>query len=119
MKKQLSAHFSEAELSCRCGCGLCDIDPKLLAVLEDLRSAVGRPVRVHSGHRCHQHNRFIGGSPSSQHLLGKAADVSVTGVEPERLADLVTMLYPLHSVGVYGWGIHIDTREEARRWSVD
>jgi uncharacterized protein YcbK (DUF882 family) len=58
----------------------------------------------------------IKGSPTSQHLYGKAADVSVEGVEPERLAELVTMLYPQHSVGVYGWGIHIDTREDARRW---
>ena len=76
--KRLSAHFTVGEMECKCGCGLCDIDPRLLAVLEDVRSAVGRPVRVHSGHRCHQHNRSIGGSPTSQHLHGKAADVSVT-----------------------------------------
>ena len=115
--KRLSAHFTVGEMECKCGCGLCDIDPRLLAVLEDVRSAVGRPVRVHSGHRCWAHNAALkGSSPTSQHLHGKAADVSVTGVEPERLADLVTMLYPLPSVGVYGWGIHTDTREAARRW---
>lgn len=43
-------------------------------VLEPIRKQFG-PLYVTSGFRCENLNRGIGGSPSSQHTLGEAADI--------------------------------------------
>jgi uncharacterized protein YcbK (DUF882 family) len=44
-------------------------------VLDPLREAYGRPIRVSSGYRCPKLNRLVGGSPNSQHTRGEAADI--------------------------------------------
>lgn len=46
------------------------------SILEPLRTAFG-PLHVHSGFRSPELNRVVGGSASSQHLRGEAADVNV------------------------------------------
>ena len=48
---------------------------RLLAesVLEPLRQAYGKPIVVSSGFRCAALNKAVGGSRTSQHLLGQAA----------------------------------------------
>ena len=73
----LSAHFSRREFACKCGCGLDTVDKRLLDLCELVRTWTGGPVRVVSGHRCQEHNRRVGGSPKSQHVLGRAADLAV------------------------------------------
>lgn len=73
----LSAHFSKKEFACKCGCGFDTPDPKLVDALEDLRSRLGVPLTINSACRCEKHNKSEGGSPKSQHLLGKAADIMV------------------------------------------
>lgn len=54
---------------------------KLLAetVLEPLRTAFGKPIIVSSGYRCQELNKAVGGSRTSQHLLGQAADIHAMG----------------------------------------
>lgn len=42
-------------------------------LLQPLREVVG-PVSITSGYRCEKVNAIVGGSPSSQHLYGQAAD---------------------------------------------
>lgn len=44
-------------------------------VLQPLRDAVGAPIRVTSGYRSPVLNARIGGSATSQHRLGEAADI--------------------------------------------
>jgi len=44
-------------------------------VLDPLREAYGKPIRVTSGYRCPQLNRLVGGAPNSQHMRGEAADI--------------------------------------------
>lgn len=46
-------------------------------VLDPLRDALGGPIRVNSGYRCPELNRAVGGTPSSQHQYGEAADITV------------------------------------------
>lgn len=43
-------------------------------LLEPVRLAIG-PVAVTSGYRCEELNRSIGGSPTSRHMDGLAADI--------------------------------------------
>ena len=58
-------------------------------VLEPARAHFGRPVRVTSGYRSGELNRAIGGSPTSQHCNGEAADWEVPGVDNRRVAKWV------------------------------
>ena len=44
-------------------------------VLDPLREAYGKPIRVSSGYRCPRLNRLVGGSNNSQHMRGEAADI--------------------------------------------
>ena len=43
-------------------------------VLQPLRNYIGVPVVITSGYRCAALNKKVGGSPTSQHCLGMAAD---------------------------------------------
>lgn len=43
-------------------------------VLDPLREALGKPVLITSGYRSPEVNRAVGGSKTSQHLLGEAVD---------------------------------------------
>jgi len=49
-------------------------------VLEPVRAHFGKPVVVTSGYRSPALNRAVGGSKSSQHVKGEAADFTVPGV---------------------------------------
>jgi uncharacterized protein YcbK (DUF882 family) len=43
--------------------------------MQTTRDEIG-PEKVNSGFRCHAHNRAVRGSPTSQHLIGRAGDVT-------------------------------------------
>lgn len=62
-------------------------------VLDPLREAYGKPIRVNSGYRCPKLNKAIGGSATSQHVLGQAADITGgSKAENKKLFDLVRSL---------------------------
>lgn len=65
--------------------GICNVPPEAARgnlealidnVLDPLRAAYGKPVRVNSGYRSPALNKAVGGAPNSQHLSGEAADIS-------------------------------------------
>lgn len=60
-------------------------------LLQPLRDAVG-PVIVNSGFRSERVNRAVGGTASSQHRSGQAADVWVRGYDSRALARKVIEL---------------------------
>jgi hypothetical protein len=51
-------------------------------VREPLRVHRHRPVAITAGYRSPTWNRAVGGSPTSHHLPGRAADSSVPGMTP-------------------------------------
>ena len=57
-------------------------------VLDPLRAMIGRPIIIVSGYRRERINELIGGSKTSQHLTGKAADIHVQGYTPQQM-DIV------------------------------
>lgn len=64
-------------------------------VLDPLREAWGQPIIVSSGYRCGRLNKIVKGSPTSQHLLGQAADIHTvkdTPAENKRLFQLIQKL---------------------------
>ena len=54
-------------------------------VLQPIRDKFG-PLIVTSGYRSAQLNVAIGGSPTSDHVLGKAADIEAPGLDNKQLA---------------------------------
>lgn len=62
-----------------------DNSPTLLAImhleelcknlLQPIRNAYGKPIKVTSGYRCYRLNRAVGGSSTSVHPIGWAADL--------------------------------------------
>lgn len=47
----------------------------LVSYLEQIRVILGKPIRVLSGYRCEALNKAVGGSKSSYHMKGLAADL--------------------------------------------
>ena len=120
MSGDLSTHFSRAEFRCRCGrCGFDTVDAELLTVLEAVREHFGAAVRITSACRCADHNARVGGSPRSQHVRGRAADIQVEGVAPAEVYAYVDRTWAgRYGVGLYKVFTHIDTRTgTAARWN--
>lgn len=44
-------------------------------ILQPLREHYGHPITISSGYRCPELNKAVGGSTTSQHMLGEAADL--------------------------------------------
>ena len=120
------ANFQRWEFVCRCSCGFDDIDLGLVTTLQRLRDEVGKPVQVNSGCRCPTHNRRVGGSPRSQHMVGRAADIRVDGMTSIQIIDVLKRLYLDHEAyvgfayAVNGAVVHVDVRtpesQTVRRW---
>lgn len=96
----LSAHFTLEELTASKAAVQRGIDNspsiavlanlrRLAALLEQVRAAVGIPIHVSSGYRCAALNSVVGGSPSSAHMNGLAADISTSGLAPKDLATAI------------------------------
>jgi uncharacterized protein YcbK (DUF882 family) len=83
--------------------------------LELLRSDLGnKPITVHSGYRTPEQNRLCGGVKASQHLVGKAADISVDGVQPRIVAHYARLHF--NGVGHYSTFTHCDIRGDVAEW---
>ncbi|MGV4534692.1 YcbK family protein [Ornithobacterium rhinotracheale] len=94
---------------------------ELASNLQELRNYLGKPIIVNSGYRSVAHNRKIGGKVNSQHLQGKAADIRVDGVTPERLASIIERLIyngkmKQGGLGIYPTFVHYDIRGTKTRW---
>jgi uncharacterized protein YcbK (DUF882 family) len=105
---KISKHFSRSEFACSCNCGFDTIDTVTLEALEAIRGHFEAPVMITSACRCTAHNAAVGGAENSQHVKGRAADIQVKGVEPERIANYAEDLGM--SVGRYSTFTHIDSR---------
>jgi len=55
--------------------------------LQPIRSKLGFSIRINSGYRCPMLNKLVGGSATSQHCLGEAADCELS---PRFLTDPTT-----------------------------
>lgn len=66
---------------------------ELLEVLDDLREFYGKPIKITSGFRCTELNKLVGGSPTSAHVIGYAADLQpIQGSFEEFKAEVLRWL---------------------------
>ena len=126
--RQLSPSFKVREFACK-GSDVVLLDDELVVLLQCIREHFGKPVYITSGYRTAAHNAAVGGSKSSQHLLGRAADFHVEGVPVAAVAAYAETLLPSRGgIGRYpkdaahpkrstGW-VHIDTRAGKSRWKM-
>ena len=122
--RRLAPDFKVRELRCRDGTDTVMVDEALTVVLQCIREHFGKAVTITSGYRTAAHNAAVGGAKSSQHLLGRAADIRVQGVSVEAVAAYAERLmpdwggigrYPLKAGRAAGW-VHVDTRADKARW---
>ena len=74
-------------------------------VLQPLRDAWGKPLKVNSGYRCKALNAAVGGVPTSQHVKGEAADIAAG--DPVKLAMLAVKLgLPFDQMILYPTFVH-------------
>lgn len=120
----LAPGFRVREFRCKDGTDTVMVDEVLTVVLQCIREHFGKPVTITSGYRTPAHNAAVGGAKSSQHLLGRAADIRVAGVSVEDVAAYAESLmpdwggvgrYPVKAGRAAGW-VHVDTRAEKARW---
>lgn len=123
---KLTCNFSLKEFECNCGCKMPAFVKKNIETLaEDLqviRDVVKKPVKITNAYRCEKHNTKVGGVKTSQHILGKAADVQVDGMEPKEVADHIEALMKSElitkgGVGRYSTFTHVDIRGYNARWN--
>ena len=123
--RKLSPSFSVREFRCRDGTDTIMIDEGLVVLLQCIREHFGKAVTITSGYRTAAHNTAVGGSKSSQHLLGRAADIQVADTDPLVVAAYAESLmptwggvgrYPVKAGRAKGW-VHVDTRPAKSRWT--
>jgi uncharacterized protein YcbK (DUF882 family) len=122
---KLTNNFSLKEFECNCGCTMPEFVKKNIETLaEDLqviRDVINKPIKITNAYRCKEHNAKVGGVKTSQHILGKAADLQVVSMEPKEVADHVEdlmkgELITQGGVGRYSTFTHVDVRGSNARW---
>jgi zinc D-Ala-D-Ala carboxypeptidase len=84
-------------------------------VLQPVRDHFGKGVKVNSGFRSSESNAAVGGSKTSDHCLGRAADIEIPGVANADLAqwimdnlDYTQLILEFYTPGIpdSGW-VHV------------
>ena len=60
---------------------------RVAALLEEVRALVKKPITVNSGFRSKQVNDAVGSRDTSQHRIGCAADIRVSGMTPREVVE--------------------------------
>lgn len=111
----LSDNFTLGEFACKDGSDFVLVHPSLVALLQNVRDHFGRAIHINSAYRTPNHNRNVGGSPKSKHMLGMAADIKIRGVSPDAVARYLEECDP-GGVGRYDTFTHVDVYGALRRW---
>lgn len=115
---KLATNFTVSEFACNDGSSPVFVAPELVTILQKIRTNFGKAVTITSAYRTPDYNSKVGGVSNSQHLLGIAADIVVSGVTPATVAAYVETLIPnTGGIGIYSSFVHVDVRETKSRWN--
>ena len=116
-------YFTREEFRCPCGrCGGFPVEPQesMVRAVDEIRHRLGIPISIvdggGSGVRCAAHNAEVGGVANSQHLYGLAADLHSAASPAQMKAVAEDVMGRTGGIGLYDWGIHVDTRQGYARW---
>ena len=123
----MTQNFKKHEFDCSCGCEMpltVELNVQRLAEeLQYIRNYIQRPITINSGYRCESYNNTIPGSSSrSQHVLGKASDIVVSGMNSTQVFEQLDELQhkgKIHTggMGLYDTFVHYDIRGYRKRWN--
>lgn len=92
------------------------IDFYSMDCLQNFRDEVGKSFIINSAYRSPDYNTFIKGATTSQHMKGKAFDISMHNHgDIEELAE-VAREFGFNGIGYYNTFLHVDTRESTAFW---
>lgn len=101
-------YFKPSEFQCPC-CGTSEMDSEVEKKIDLIRDRLGVPLHINSGYRCSAHNREVGGKPTSQHLVGKAIDVSIANLTAEKKRQFLELaIGQFFGVGIGSTFFHLD-----------
>lgn len=121
----LTKNFSKSEFDCNDGSEMPDdvfenvkLQAKNLQVIRDFANA---PIKINSAYRSVTYNAKIGGATKSQHPLGNATDINISGYDPDETAEIIEGLIRIGAIeqggiGIYGNFVHYDRRGSKARW---
>lgn len=94
---------------------------RLAENLQVLRNYLGKPIQINSAYRTLAHNTSVNGAKNSQHLVAKAADITVKGLKPNEVYCAVETLIAQGQMqqgglGLYPTFVHYDVRDTRNRW---
>ena len=109
---KISKNFNLKEFECKDGSHQVVVDSELVHKLQKLRDELNNAIIINSAYRNESHNKAVGGSPNSQHLLGKAVDISLHNqdVEAQSIANIARDI-GFNGIGIYDTFIHLDVRD--------
>lgn len=113
--KKLSTNFKVKEFACKDGSDKVLVDTDLVELLQKIRDFFKKPVKINSAYRTKTHNKKVGGTTNSYHLVGMASDIRIDGVNPILVALYAESLNA-GGIGVYSNFVHVDTRKNKTRW---
>lgn len=93
--------YSEFDSPDEPGSGLKYMDILVIHMLDIAREEARIPFKINSGYRTQAHNKKVGGSPTSSHLKGIAADIHYDSLE-----DAVRMIASLARAGFFRIGLY-------------
>jgi len=142
MTKQLTQHFSFEELTTTSHSNLlaenrtlAEQEPVLsnltdlaVSILEKVRLKLGVPIKVNSGYRSPAVNKAVKGAKASDHLTGRAADITLGSAQKNKLLfdTLVKMAEDkeieigqliLEQPGSSSW-VHVSTPTKTRKGQI-
>tara|TARA_R110002167_G_scaffold13384_1_gene55812 strand:+ start:542 stop:865 length:324 start_codon:yes stop_codon:yes gene_type:complete len=97
---------------------------RLADQLQVIRDYCCESITINSAYRCISHNRSIGSNNTSQHILGKAADIVIRNIKPQAVINMledmleIEDLFPffIGGIGSYDSFTHVDIRPSRARW---
>jgi len=122
---QITKDFNKAEFNSKDGAVMpyeVYENIKVLAIqLQRIRDEIKQPLHINSAYRSPEHNAKIGGVKNSQHVLGKAADLTCKNLTPKQLSKVIIKLMDNGTIksggiGLYNGFVHYDIRGIKAKW---
>lgn len=105
-------------INCPC-CGLGGLDESFSRKLKVAEEMTGEEFNVTSGYRCWSHNKDVGGSKTSSHLIGLAVDIEIKSDAHRYEVEDSLKRVGITRLGIYKTFIHADVdsnKNQRRLW---
>ena len=112
-------------MSCRCGCGIYEMDDEFMRMLQELRNQMNGPLHITSARRCDKHNDDVSTAKNKKngvHTLGQASDVLISGERAMLLFEKARQI-GFSGIGLNQRGdhrkrfVHLDNKPRKALWS--